>query len=404
MTEDYKYAHLRGDPDDPLKKFDKKAREEFNKQSLEKKAKSLASKTFILYPFELYYNQDKSFEEKEQDSLELIENHLKIYKKPYIATSFGSDSMVLMHLVMRAAKNVGVEYPDMFLNDTLNTFKEEKQYWADMIKLWGIADKVKILKPPTDERGNMMTVWSIAKKVGHLPSFRSTRKSSKDHTSGSKGNTPECCDILKKATMKKYLKSLPKEERYDLQFVGTRAQESHMRAISVMQRCRTSILKTFVNYPMRAVTPLSFWTMEDTQEYYKRYDIPKNPAYKAHDMERMGCASCPAHKWWEIRLAKDPTNEGFGMLKQNFKILKQTIADGTENPDRLQESVNVLKRYLKKKESKTLTGPQRERIEKLIQEYDVVDPDIFCNPVEMLDEAEKGLKQWVDEENHEQSL
>ncbi len=92
---------------------------------------------------------------------------------------------------MRAAKNVGVEYPDMFLNDTLNTFKEEKQYWADMIKLWGIADKVKIMKPPKDERGNMMTVWSIAKKVGHLPSFRSTKKSSKDHKNGSKGNKPE---------------------------------------------------------------------------------------------------------------------------------------------------------------------------------------------------------------------
>ena len=27
MEKDYKYAHLRGDPDDPLKKFDKKARE-----------------------------------------------------------------------------------------------------------------------------------------------------------------------------------------------------------------------------------------------------------------------------------------------------------------------------------------------------------------------------------------
>ena len=90
------------------------------------------------------------------------------------------------------------------------------------------------------------------------------------------------------------------------------------------------------------------------------------------------------------------------MLKQNFKILKQTIADGTENPERIKESIKTLKRYLKKKESKTLTGPQRERIEKLIQEYDVVDTDIFCNPVEMLDEAEKGLKQWVDEEKREQ--
>ena len=136
MEKKYKYSYLSGDPNDPLKKFDKEARKKFNEQPEEKKAKSLASKSFILYPFELYYNQGKSFEEKEQDSMELIENHLKIYKKPYIATSFGSDSIVLMLLVMRAAKNVGVEYPDMFRYDMLNTFKEEKQYWAVMIKLW----------------------------------------------------------------------------------------------------------------------------------------------------------------------------------------------------------------------------------------------------------------------------
>ena len=359
------YSYLKGDPDDPLKQFDKKAREEFHKQPEEKKAKSLKAKTFILYPFELKYNQDKSFEEKDKDSMELIENHLKIYKKPSIATSFGSDSIVLMHLVMRACKNVGVEYPDMFLNDTLNTFKEEKQYWADMTKLWGIIDKVKLFKPPVDEKGNMFTVWSIAKKVGHLPSFRTIG----GRRGGSKGKTPECCDILKKSTMKKYIKSLPKEERYDLQFVGTRAQESRVRANAVLQRCRTSILKTFVNYHMRAVTPLSFWTMEDTQKYYEVHNIPKNPAYKAHDMERMGCASCPAHKNWEVRLAKDPTNEGYGMLKQNFKILKQTIEDGTEKTDRLKESIKTLQKYLKSKESKTLSISQRQRIINLIKEF-----------------------------------
>ena len=143
-----------------------------------------------------------------------------------------------------------------------------------------------------------------------------------------------------------------------------------MRALAVLQKCRTSILKTFVNYPMRAVTPLSFWTMEDTQEYYKRHGIPKNPAYEAHAMERMGCSSCPAHKYWEIRLAKDPTNEGFGMLKQNFKILKQTIEDGTENHNRLETSISVLKKFLDKKESNNLTDIQKERIIKLIKEYE----------------------------------
>ncbi len=61
MTEKYKYAHLRGDPDDPMKNFDKEARKAFHAQPDEKKSKSLAAPTFILYPFELKYNQEKSF-------------------------------------------------------------------------------------------------------------------------------------------------------------------------------------------------------------------------------------------------------------------------------------------------------------------------------------------------------
>ena len=109
--------------------------------------------------------------------------------------------------------------------------------------------------------------------------------------------------------------------------------------------------------------------MVDTYEYYHRYNIPKNPAYKAHDMERMGCASCPAHINWEIRLAKDPTNEGFGMLRQNFKILKETVFNGTENQDRLIKSVNTLVKYLSSAESDSLTPEQRERIEGLIEEF-----------------------------------
>lgn len=376
MAKKINYNLRGGELDDGFLTIDPKIREQFNNLPDKVKKASLEAKSFILYPFEVTEQQSKSFEQKDQETIEFIENHLKSFKKPYIATSFGSDSMVLMHLVMRACKNLNIEYPDMFLNDTLNTFKEEKQYWADMIKLWGISDKVKIFKPPTDENGNMYTVWSIAKKYGHLPSFRRLRKIKKDgklstpkENGGSGGATPECCDILKKATMKKWLKSMSKEERYDCQFVGTRAEESSMRKISLMQRCRTYIHKSFVNYEMRVVTPLSYWTMEDTQKYYKVHNIPKNPAYKAHEMERMGCASCPAHKYWEIRLAKDPTNEGFGMLRQNFKILKQTIADGTEKDGRLDESLNVLKKYLKKDESKTLLPQQRQRIVDLIKEF-----------------------------------
>jgi 3'-phosphoadenosine 5'-phosphosulfate sulfotransferase (PAPS reductase)/FAD synthetase len=369
-------ASLRGDVNDGFTKIDPEIREKFNALPEEDKAKSLKAETFILYPFEVNEQQAKPFEQKEEETLDFIINHLKSFKKPYIATSFGSDSIVLMHMVMRGCKKLDIEYPDMFLNDTLNTFKEEKQYWADMIKLWGIADKVKILKPPTDKRGNMYTVWSIANKVGHLPSFRKQKKIKKDGTvmtakemGGSGGGTPECCDILKKKTMKKILNQMPEDDRYDLQFVGTRAEESHARRTSVLQRCRTYMFKHFVKYPMRTCTPLSFWTMEDTRNYYKVHDIPLNPAYKAHDQERLGCSSCPAHLYWEKRLASDPTNEGFGMLRQNLKMMKEFIDNGTELPERLKASIKVLQKYLDSEESNKLNKAQRLRIEVLIDEY-----------------------------------
>ena len=356
------WEHNRGDENDVYKKFDKDARIKFNALPTEKKTKSLNAKTFILYPFELKYNQNKTFEEKELDSLKLIETHLKDFKKPYVATSFGNDSIVLMHLVIQVCKKLDISIPDMFLNDTLNTFKEEKQYWSDMIKYFDLGSHFKLFTPPKDKTGKQQTVWTIAKKVGHLPSFRGTHIEY-----GSKGRTPECCDILKKASMKNYMKHLPESERYDCQFVGTRAEESRMRAMSVLQRCRTYIVKTFVNYPMRVVTPLSYWTFDDISKYYEKYNIPKNPTYEAHNIERMGCASCPAHKNWEIRLAKDPTNEGFGMLEMNLKILKDSVEAGTENPIRLTHTIKTIKKYMK---SKTITDINVKRLTNLLGKYE----------------------------------
>jgi len=353
--------------DDNMRLYDPEAREKFNDLPEDKKAKSLSAKTFILYPFELFYNQKKTFEEKEHETMYLIEEHLKKYKKCFVATSFGMDSIVLMDLVIKASKNVGCDIPDMFLNDTLNIFKEEKQYWTEIIELFGIQDQFRLFKPPKDKSGKQQTVWTIAEKYGHLPTFRSTARA-KGHKTGSHGKTPECCNILKKASMKKYLKQVKKETgvEYDCHFIGTRAEESRMRAISVLQRCRSYVITTLFPYHIRAVTPISFWTKSDIYQYYAKYNLPKNPAYKAHNMERMGCASCPAHKNWEIRLAKDPTNEGLGMLKQNFKILKQT------EPDRLIESIKTLKKYLDKKKShEEISEVSRSKVLDIISQFDM---------------------------------
>jgi len=58
--------------DDKLRKIHPDARKAFHELPIEKKQRSLDAKTFIIYPFEVRFNQSKSLEEKEQDSIDLI--------------------------------------------------------------------------------------------------------------------------------------------------------------------------------------------------------------------------------------------------------------------------------------------------------------------------------------------
>ena len=324
-------------------------------------------KSFILYPFEMWEKRRETFEQKEAESLELIINHFKVFKNPHIMTSHGNDSVILCHLAIRACNVLDIPLPQFWLNNTLNLFKEEKEYWNRINEFLGIENNFKIFMPPKDDKGRYQTVWSIADKVGHLPSFRKTAKHksmSYKHT-----NTPECCDILKKESVKDYLKKLPENERYDLVLIGTRAEESQMRSLGVLQRCRSYLQKTRTPYPKQVLTPLSFWHFTDIEEYYNRYNIPRNPVYQTHNVDRMGCASCPAHIGWEIRLAKDPTEEGFGMLKQNLTIIQKTILAGTEEPERLDNTIKSLQKYIKSNDSKTLSENMRNRLIDLIADY-----------------------------------
>ena len=321
-------------------------------------------KTFILFPYEMHAKMKEPFEAKEEESLRLITGHLETFKRPYVVSSHGKDSVVMVHLILRACKQLGIPMMEVWLNHTLNIYKEEKEYWDRLNKLFGIEDKFRVFYPPEDEKGHKQTVWSIAKKVGHLPSFRSTAKGQKG--SYKKTNIPECCAILKKETIKTYLKGLPKDKRYDCIFVGTRAEESQIRSLGVLQRCRSYFQTSRIAYPIQTVTPLSFWKGTDILEYYHRYNIPVNPVYQIHNVPRMGCASCPAHMYWEFKLAKDPTSEGFGMLKQNMIILKRT------DTERFQDSVDTIQKFLKdRKKLEQIPPINLTRIEKMFADLGV---------------------------------
>jgi hypothetical protein len=100
---------LKADENDGFVSIDPEIRERFN-QLPEEKQKTQRAPTFTVFPFEVKEQQLKPFEVKDEETLEFVINHLKAFKKPYVATSFGSDSMVLMHIVMRACKKLNIEY------------------------------------------------------------------------------------------------------------------------------------------------------------------------------------------------------------------------------------------------------------------------------------------------------
>lgn len=294
------------------------------------------AKTFKLDPHSYHEALKDPFELKELESLNLIKAHLQEHKKCFVATSRGKDSLVMEHLVWRACQELGIPMIECWLNNTLNLYKEEKAFWELFNKWLGVEDVFRVFTPPKDENGVTQTVWTIAKKVGHLPNFRRPANSGLTYEHR---KTPKCCDILKKEAINRFLKSLPKEERYDCHFVGTRGEESLIRRIGVLQRCRTYITKYRKPYPIRTVTPLSFWKTADIWQYFEKWKMPKNPVYEIHNIKRMGCASCPAYKGWEVNLASDPTHEGRGMLKKNLMILKDT------EPERYKESIRVLQKH-----------------------------------------------------------
>ena len=292
--------------------------------------------TFKLDPKSYYDALKDPFELKELESLNLIKAHIQNFKKLVVMTSHGKDSLVLVHLVHRASQELEMEDKIQYwLNNTLNLYQEEKPFWDSFNKYLGIEDKFRVFVPPKLPNGKQATVWSIAEFFGHMPTFRHTAETGQKYQHG---NTPECCDWLKKKSIKDHLKELPQDERIDCQFVGTRGQESQIRRMGVLQRCRSYDVKTRVAYPIRIVTPLSFWVTADIWQYFEKHKMPKNPTYEAHQLKRMGCASCPAYIGWENEQARDPARQP--MLKRNLELLLKY-----GQTERYNEAIENLKKH-----------------------------------------------------------
>ena len=199
-------------------------------------------------------------EDKIARSDQIILRELKTHHNPLVACSWGKDSIVVIHRVLKWCKhtiiafaNTGVEYPETY------------EYRDQILKEWQIKNYVE-LKPKK-------TFWECVKEYGYPQIRRMSEQARK--AGATKHRTPKCCYYLKEKPMRNYIK----ENEIDLDMTGLTASESMNRRLLFLFRGESYYSKT---WGCKVCHPIIFWKEEDVLEYIIQNNIPMNEVYKKH--------------------------------------------------------------------------------------------------------------------------
>ena len=248
------------------------------------------------------------FEDKVCRAYELIQTELKQSKKPLVSSSWGKDSIVLLHLVREFCKDVAICF-----HNTGVQYIETYQYRDFMLKEWDIKNYFET-KPK-------ISFWECVRKYGY-PRFRRMgrgKRGQKDNRGRDGAKSPRCCYHLKEKPAIDFIK----QNNIDLEFVGLQASESMVRRLSFFREGEVFDSK---KYGCRIVRPLMIWTDEDIWRYHKDFNIPINPIYKK--MKRNGCMPCTGFKTWREVLAKtNPKTYAFISKDMGQPLLSEYCGD-----------------------------------------------------------------------------
>ncbi len=164
-----------------------------------------------------------------------------------VVSSFGTEAIVLLHLVAQANRHV----PIIFV-DTLKMFDETLAYREEVIELLGFTDTSVVRPDPA-------------------------RLQAKDETGMRWSYDPDgCCEIRKVEPMKRAKASL------DSWISGRKAFQSQTRQNLPLFEVEDGRMK---------VNPLGEWTKEDLDAYFEQYDLPRHPL-EALGYLSVGCSPC----------------------------------------------------------------------------------------------------------------
>ena len=195
---------------------------------------------------------------KEKEAIGLIVNSLLKSEKPVVSSSFGKDSLVALHLTLRACELLNLDRKDLtvFYSDTLNEFQDVRNLSKRLTDEWGlnllVAKPKKPLKKIIDDHGGIDESY-----------FR--RKG--DRSEEGVPLSEKCCNILKHEPFKR----LRGEYEFDLTIAGTRATESRQRHQAGIRDGEYYYAESWKSYRLN---PILHWTDEDVFEYIAKHKIP----------------------------------------------------------------------------------------------------------------------------------
>lgn len=212
-------------------------------------------------------NVKHSYENKLYNTNKIIRDVLEENGyKCVVCTSFGKDSLVVLHLVLSIYPKIAVTF-----QNTSVQHKSTYEHRDKILKQWNITKfyETRPIKP----------FWSIVKEYGF--SFSKTKNNF-------------CCQYLKE----KPFELLQKDLKFNVIIQGFRAQENEQRMFTIK---RKGLYYTHKTKGYKKLQPIGHWLESDINRYIEENEIELPEIYKYKS--RSGCLPCTAYKSWEKELS-----------------------------------------------------------------------------------------------------
>ncbi len=230
-------------------------------------------------PKRLQINQ-KTFEEKKQHSLELIQDALRTYgDKVAVACSWGKDSMVLLHL----ARSINPDVP-IFSVLTIHKPTETFNFIEQVVEQYHLKPKFFMVGDTTPE---MFLKKNIEVTLLSPTEYQRQAEKTKKETGHEiySADPDLCCKLLKVVPV-----------RYAYTTLGLQAWLSGLRSSEGYTRKYVAEIEKISDHETK-LNPLLTLTEEEIWKYIKNNKLPVHPWYKkkyidGRKIRSLGCEPC----------------------------------------------------------------------------------------------------------------